>query len=58
MTDLDHRILTLRKYGDNLTCREIASELEIPETRVHRVLRNAGLQHQRRGVDRRTRAKA
>lgn len=54
----DHRILSLRRYGDLLTCREIAEEIGVPETRVHRVLRNAGMQRERRGVDKRTRSKA
>ena len=51
---LDLRIIRLRKYGDKLTCREIAAELGIPESRVYSAIRRAGLQRQYRGLDRRT----
>ena len=54
---LDSRIIRLRQYGDRMTCREIASELEIPETRVYSALRRAGLQWQHRGMDKRSREK-
>jgi hypothetical protein len=52
---LDQRIVRLRKYGEQLTCAEIARELGIPETRVYSALRRAGLQRQYRGMDKRSR---
>ena len=52
---LDSRILRLRLYGDRLTCREIAVELETTENRVYSALRRAGLQHRCRGIDKRSR---
>lgn len=55
--DLDARIVRLRRFGDRLTCYQIAMELDIPVARVHRALRRAGLQGQCRGMDRRRRAK-
>jgi DNA-directed RNA polymerase specialized sigma24 family protein len=55
---LDQRIVRLRKYGEQLTCAEIARELGVPETRVHSALRRNGLQRQYRGMDRRSRQAA
>ncbi len=55
---LDTRIIRLRRYGDRLTCREIAADLGIKETRVYSALRRGGLQWQCRGVDGRTRREA
>lgn len=52
---LDQRIVRLRIYGDHLTCREIALDLGIKETRVYSALRRSGLQWQHRGMDRRKR---
>lgn len=43
MSELDSRILRLRLYGDNLTLREIAEELEIAESRVYSAMRRAGM---------------
>lgn len=55
---LDQRIVRLRKYGERLTCREIAEDLGIRETRIYSALRRAGLQWQHRGMDKRTREPA
>ena len=47
--------MRLRVYGERLTCREIAQDLGIKETRVYSALRRSGLQWQHRGMDKRTR---
>jgi DNA-binding Lrp family transcriptional regulator len=52
---LDSRILRLRQYGDRLTCREIAAELGITESRVYSAMRRAEMQRRCRGMDKRTR---
>ena len=52
---LDSRIVRLRRYGEQMTCQEIADDLGITETRVYSALRRNGLQWQFRGMDRRTR---
>lgn len=54
-TDLDLRIVRLRKYGERLTLREIAVELGVTESRVYSAMRRDGLQRQYRGMDKRTR---